>query len=126
LNFAWSDYLHLARQLLQESESAASEEANLRTAISRAYYAAFCSARNHLRDKEGQSMPGGGSVHTYVREQFQKGPGETRKVVGRSLGDLRFRRNQADYDDGFAQLRTAAEASLAQAAEVIAILASLK
>jgi len=47
--FDWSDYLELSRQLVGES-GATIQEARQRCAISRAYYAAFCRARNYLVD----------------------------------------------------------------------------
>ena len=46
MSFAWSDFLDLARQLHSTTTPGAPlEEAQLRTAISRAYYAAHCEAR---------------------------------------------------------------------------------
>ena len=52
MNFDWSEYLNLAQELAGRPTSLSNEEARLRSAISRAYYAAFCKARNHLRDNE--------------------------------------------------------------------------
>ena len=125
MNFAWSDYLHLARQLLQESETAASREAKQRAAISRAYYAAFCTARNHLRDNESVSIPKG-AAHKVVRLRFEESPDRVRKEIAVGLNELRIQRNRADYDDAFAELRATADAALTLAEEVIALLASLK
>lgn len=49
--FDWKHYLELARELAQPSASEPGQrEAELWTAISRAYYAAFCHARNYSRD----------------------------------------------------------------------------
>jgi hypothetical protein len=51
MSFDWSKYLNVAKELAGVETSAASQEAKLPAAISRAYYAAFIKARNHLRDK---------------------------------------------------------------------------
>lgn len=51
MSFDWSEYLNVAKELAGVETSAASQEAKLRAAITRAYYAAFIKARNHLRDK---------------------------------------------------------------------------
>ena len=49
--FDWKQYLDLARDLSQPMTSdAGTREARLRSAVSRAYYAAFCHARNYSRD----------------------------------------------------------------------------
>jgi uncharacterized protein (UPF0332 family) len=47
--FDWSDYLDLANELAGDIASQTTEEAKLRSSVSRAYYAAFCKARNYLR-----------------------------------------------------------------------------
>jgi hypothetical protein len=46
MSFDWADYLKLAEALTQAPTVPGPEEAALRAAMSRAYYAAFCSARN--------------------------------------------------------------------------------
>jgi hypothetical protein len=51
MSFNWSDFLTLADALPRNPSSAGPEEASLRSAISRAYYAAFCGARDFARDK---------------------------------------------------------------------------
>ena len=71
MNFDWSEYLNIARELAGQATASFSAEAKKRSAISRAYYAAFCSARNHLRDRDNdQNIPVGGDAHGYVRKQF--------------------------------------------------------
>ena len=49
--FDWEDYLSLAKELASRADEAA-----LRSAASRAYYAVFCKARNNLR-REGATIP---------------------------------------------------------------------
>jgi len=72
MNFDWSEYSNIASELAGQATASSSAEAKKRGAISRAYYAAFCSARNHLRDKEhDRNIPVGGEAHGYVRKQFK-------------------------------------------------------
>ena len=68
MTFDWSEYLKLAQELAGQTVSPANEEAKLRSSVSRAYYAAFCKARNYLRDIEGHSIPSTPEAHRYVRE----------------------------------------------------------
>jgi uncharacterized protein (UPF0332 family) len=99
MSFDWSEYLGLAQELAGQTVSPASQEAKLRAAISRAYYAAFCKARNHLRDHEGHAIPRGGGAHKYVRDQFKNNPDRLRSQIGHNLDRLRRHRNMVDYDD---------------------------
>lgn len=46
--FNWSEYLEVARKLAGIASMPHSDEANYRAAISRAYYAAFCTAVDYL------------------------------------------------------------------------------
>lgn len=57
MSFNWGDYLSLANALLTKPNTPGPEEAAYRSAVSRAYYAAFCIARNYARDEENLSLP---------------------------------------------------------------------
>lgn len=96
----------------------------MRSAISRAYYAAFIQARNYLRDQDGLAIPTQ-NTHEYVINQFRNSADEERQKIGRQLRRLRQRRNQADYDDTFANLQAIAKTSLKLAAKIIAKLQSI-
>ena len=125
MSFDWSEYLKLARQLAVLDGSALDQEARLRSAISRAYYAAFCRSRNYLRDTQKGSVPGGAKAHAYVREQFLNSSVETRKELGENLERLREARNKADYDDNVPGLSGLARTALKWAEDAIASLGSL-
>ena len=56
MSFDWADYLKLAEALTQSLTVPGPEEAALRAAMSRAYYAAFCSARNLAGNREGLAL----------------------------------------------------------------------
>lgn len=58
MSFPWSHYLDLAKALAgQETNGVASQEARLRSAISRAYYAVFCTARNRAHAEGRRFAP---------------------------------------------------------------------
>lgn len=93
--FDWCCYLTLAKDLASDN----TEEARLRSSISRAYYAAFCTARNYLRDVEQKAIPDE-NVHSYVIAQFYTlGRRNNGKKLAMELRRLRNNRNRADYDD---------------------------
>ena len=125
MSFDWSEYLDLAQELAGQATSPSSQEAKLRSAISRAYYAAFCTARNHLRDREKHSIPRGGQAHPYVRDQFKQSPDKVRKKVGENLNRLRIQRNKADYDDILARLPDTAKRAIRRGKRRSSIVGSL-
>jgi hypothetical protein len=99
--FDWSEYLALAQYLQGQSNSEFSQEAALRCAVSRAYYAAFCHARNYARDHHGFKPYHNPDDHPRVREHFRK-LGNA-KIAG-DLELLRQWRNQCDYDDNISSI----------------------
>jgi len=106
MNFDWCEYLNIARELAGQATASSSAEAKKRSAISRAYYAAFCSARNYLRDKDlDQDIRAGGDVHGYVRKQFKISKNKVRREIGEDLARLIAKRNLADYEDDMVALR---------------------
>lgn len=92
MSFDWSDYLSVAKELANIAATA-NKEAKLRSAVSRAYYAAFIKARNHLRDREGLLIPRTSDAHSYVSQQFKSSPNAVRQSLAEKLVRLRrFRR----------------------------------
>ncbi len=71
--FDWREYLDLARSLTQPG-TGFTQEAALRCAMSRAYYAAFCHARNYARDHHGFMPAYDPSDHKLVRDHFTTYP----------------------------------------------------
>ncbi len=110
MKFDWSGYFDLANELalINTSDSAKIREAKLRSAISRAYYAAFCLARNYLRDylndpRLSKARIDDFNEHQYVAEEFKIFDSRNKKMIeiGKNLSRLRALRNKADYDDVF-------------------------
>jgi uncharacterized protein (UPF0332 family) len=98
MSFNWVDYLQLARELEGETKNSEDSllEAKLRTAISRAYYAAFGEACLLLIQKDGITLPREGR-HDFVIRVLSNSPYRTRKSIGSNLRRLRDHRNTADY-----------------------------
>jgi uncharacterized protein (UPF0332 family) len=94
--FNWSHFFEVA-QCLAETD----DEASYRSALSRAYYAAFHHARMYLAriDPELQ-IPAHGGAHEAVPQQL-KLQNRTRqaKNAGTKLDKLKRLRKWADYDD---------------------------
>jgi hypothetical protein len=90
--FGWRDFLTLAQELAERQ----GDEAALRTAISRAYYASYCSAADHvLRRTPGLSPFDLG--HERVWRTFQDPANLVRWRVFDDGMALRAARLQADY-----------------------------
>lgn len=91
--FDWDEFLNLAKELEQKSD-----EASLRTAISRIYYAVYWKARIKL-EKEGfiiKESRGKGS-HEQVWDEYSNRTGITNKAIYRSGDELKKNRIKADY-----------------------------
>jgi len=137
MSFDWSKYLDLAQELTVQASSSSSQaaqdaqpmqivqaaqdaqDAKLRCAVSRAYYAAFCKARNHLRDIYSLPVPHDGSDHRYVKEEFKKNNIKERRRIGVNLERMKINRGKADYDDVVKNLTQMANENLNLARRVI-------
>jgi hypothetical protein len=75
------------------------DEARLRSAINRAYMAAFCATRNHLLDR-GQIPPRPASSvrYTEVQRSFLYNPDTRYQKIGVALEKLRRNQLAADYE----------------------------
>ncbi|MEG3894524.1 MULTISPECIES: HEPN domain-containing protein [unclassified Microcoleus] len=127
MKFDWSEYFNLAKELVETSE-----DAKLRSAVSRAYYSAFCLARNYLRDiKKDPQLSGnkahGINPHQYVAKYFQDNQSKSQimKEIGQDLRRLRTMRNKADYEDTIFNLQREARTALKLADNIIALLSNL-
>ncbi len=95
MKFDWSEYFNLAEELGDVNNN----EAQKRSSISRAYYAAFCTARNYLIDDLGCQAGRDENVHKYVAQKFQDNNNRKMREIGNDLSRLRQLRNKADYED---------------------------
>lgn len=89
--FDGSAYLDLSERLARQ----VGDEAAERSASSRAYYAAFHAARDHL-DRRSPKVPRDGSAHAVVRDRIAA----QSPAVGQNPRRLHgWRRNAADDDE---------------------------
>jgi len=97
--FAWSEFLAVARALAETPDTAGlgfSAEAAHRSATSRAYYAAFCSARGYASAHLSFAPTGTGSDHSGLRRHLLT---NNRHQLAQTLSRLQQWREQCDYDD---------------------------
>lgn len=131
MSFDWSEYLTLAQELASQSTGSSIQEARSRSAVSRAYYAAFRQARNYLRDREGKSHVEltQGNTHQNViilfEELYHKSKNSKYRMIARFLRDLRSMRNKTDYNDNVQNLYGLTQIALIQAKDVITSLSTL-
>jgi uncharacterized protein (UPF0332 family) len=118
--FAWSDYLDLADELAAR----VGEEAAERTAISRAYYAAFGMARAYLRAK-GVGIPSGSLAHVAAWDRFHATPDPVHRRIADRGRRLRKRRGRADYEDTYVGLAVDVLDSVSLCRRLLADLATL-
>jgi uncharacterized protein (UPF0332 family) len=94
--FDWAEFLALARHLQVSLSAPCSAEAVHRTSVSRAYYAAFCHARNFAERILGLRRARTAQDHVLLRKHLRKMQWFD---VAEYLEELRKWRNQCDYDD---------------------------
>ena len=127
MKFDWSEYFYLAKELAETSK-----EAELRSAVSRAYYSAFGLARNYLRDIQQyprlwRNKTYDIKAHQYVAEKFiyNQSKSQTMIEIGKDLSRLRKMRNKADYEDTMFNLKREARTALMLAQNIILALSKL-
>lgn len=125
MNFEWQHYLKLAKELLNNPNIPCCTESKLRAAISKAYYASFCIARNHLRDNENVQAPNlqrpNVFPHHFVIKKFLDQNNDSfKRNIGNLLKRLRKNRNLVDYEDKInSNLHSLANASISFAEQTI-------
>ena len=84
------DFVKFANDLFQANYKSSTCEIQLRTAINRAYYGAFLTARNYAGINNSS-----GSIHNEVISYYQN---QNIGKVGNSLDSLKRLRQKADYE----------------------------
>ncbi|MFZ5944991.1 MAG: DNA-binding protein [Bacillota bacterium] len=79
-------------------------EAKQRTAISRAYYGAFCVARDFIVENNLTTIPNNAEAHLKVKEFYKDSEDVNYKKVGANLDRLRINRNDADYKNTYTNI----------------------
>jgi uncharacterized protein (UPF0332 family) len=101
--FNWAEFLELAQALQNLSGERFSDEASNRTAVSRAYYAAFCTARNYAEANLGFTRTATPRDHALLRQHLQS-LGGAWSIIAELLQELRVVRNMCDYEDTVSDL----------------------
>ncbi len=114
--FDWKEYLNLARSLQKQKGNDYFQEAAFRSAISRAYYSAFCHARNYIRDGEGFIPYNNAMDHSRVRKHFER---QRKFDISENLNELRRWRNHCDYEDTVDDLSNLLKDAIQNAQEII-------
>ena len=116
--FDWTEFLALARDLGRRSGPSYSPEAASRTSVSRAYYAAFCYARNYAENKFGFQRTRTGRDHSLLRNHLRN-LSEPWPEIAEYLEDLQKWRGQCDYGDEIHNLDALVLNAMETAEEVI-------
>jgi uncharacterized protein (UPF0332 family) len=94
--FDWTDFIHFAQSIAD----AKSNQATLRSCISRAYYGAFgktrtfCYNRSIISSKE----KAGPDLHKILIEKLKSSEVSLERSIGNLLHELRHKRNDSDYN----------------------------
>jgi len=122
MSFDWSHYLIIAKKIFDETDENICKDANLRCAISRAYYAAFHLARLKLHEKWNIVVSRDSTAHKEVKEYYQQ---KNMKMIAVNLERMRIDRNKADYYDMVKDLQAVTQETLKRANKVITALSKL-
>ena len=114
--FEWKQYLELAKFLDASEVPECISEATARCAVSRAYYAAFCHARNFARDNLDFVPSGYGDDHSGVRRHYKN---KGKLHIYTKLGHLNVWRGQCDYNDKVSNLDKLLSSAIKQAEDII-------
>lgn len=116
--FDWSEYLMVA-QSLSQGTVCNSVEAARRSAVSRAYYAAYGHARRYATRRLTFTPSRSADDHWRLCEYLAE---KRYEDLANDLEELRRWRNQCDYDDTVGALEGLVSASLKGARNIIKIL----
>ena len=116
--FDWNTYLQLAEDLQKQANTSRIREALLRSSTSRAFYAAFCLARNYLNNKCGVDKKKLKS-QDYVIDLFKYSEDEAKKQIGMDLDRLQGYRNKADYENKVNKAEKLTKTSVLTAKDII-------
>ena len=118
--FDWSGYLTLAEEL-----GGRSDEASLRSALSRAYYFVYHVALERAEKNEFKPLPGEGT-HTQLWRLFHGSPEPLCRRLAQIAERLKEKRERADYQAApFARIAEEVPLLLEDAREFKTLLASL-
>ena len=116
MDFHWPEYLQMAKCLKDHDGKLFSQEAALRSAISRSYFATFCCARNYARDKLDFHPQYTAEDHRTLRLYFQQ---KNMIKQASALDAMRQFRNKSDYEDRITNINEITISAIAKAESII-------
>lgn len=116
--FDWKEFLDLAKVLQSSPNTSYPVEAAHRSAVSRAYYAAFCHARNYAEQYLGFQRTKTGRDHGLLRKHLGR-QGPDWKEVADELEDLHEWRRLCDYEDVVPHLSIMVASAISTAETII-------
>jgi uncharacterized protein (UPF0332 family) len=119
VSFDWTDYLVVANKLVKMAADLELAEGYYRTAISRAYFAAFNIAKQALPQQISDRCPRDADAHEYVKRAYANGTSREQQIVSDNLDRLRIARNLADYRTAWTGARNQCAAELVKAYQTI-------
>jgi uncharacterized protein (UPF0332 family) len=118
VTFKWADYHSLSQKLVAAPPDGL-DEAAFRCAISRSYYAAFCTARDWAQEHDKLRLTRSAADHGDVERHFRFSNDRERQKVGNWLKRLYNSRATADYDTNEAINASLAAATVQEAKNVL-------
>ena len=97
--FNWEQYISLAEKILDSDDISSLKEAAQRAAISRAYYGAYCLARNLAINNNWVTNSTDKNMHSKVINFYINSTEKIKRDIGTNLRRLRKDRNDVDYED---------------------------
>src|SRR5438067_417291 len=117
MSFDWNEFLLVAQELSAVAPtSPPSDEARQRSAISRAYYAAFHACLAKL----GSKVPSYQNSHIAVVEYFLHNQNRAYKDIGMRLNMLLLDRRNADYERDVPRIGWLVHKAIANAEDILA------
>lgn len=124
MTFRWADYLTLSQKLVAAPLDGL-EEATFRCAISRSYYAAFCTARDWAQEHDQLKLTRSAADHGDVERHFRFSNDRERQKIGNWLKRLYSSRATADYDTNVVISPSSANAAVEEAKNILDKLSTL-
>ena len=96
--FDWEAFIDVAEELMRlPGADRIRQEARHRSAVSRAYYAAFHVAQAYIEEHALVRLTKTGRDHNLISETLQQQPDKRLRFVGQELATLKDARQEADY-----------------------------
>lgn len=114
--FEWSEYFRLADELGRRTD-----EASLRSGISRAYYYIYHLALTRAKANDFKALPGE-ATHTQLWRVFSASPEPDCRRLALIAVRLKEKRERADYQDYYARVAEEVSVVLADAREFATLL----